>query len=565
MKFHKHGFTLVELLLMFFFLFAMVAAVTPVITRKHKDAPEKKIHGFYACYRDENDNLRETIIKNSKVVEDNALVEKCQFQKPKKAMYYYVQVIGAGGGGANVTTLDENLFVTPSHSGTAGSIACGYGTGNDYCSLDWSKIGKLDFAKLTQIDVQLIAHPTDGYACPYGVACPWGLKASGLYYCQASGLTEEVDGATCTGSSTYTCKYSSDETSACPNGWEKTQTELSVTCKNPNAGLGGTYYYTTPLIHGLEIKGTKTGYKTGSVTVDDKTYKQAYSGYGVTYEWNGNKMVTTGGEGAIAPMTHGDYYSNSTSKRCLDTSVYPTIYQPSDSTCYMTSGTCSTTSTGGYDFGSISLSQYDYYQTQNLSFGIGGDAGTVKSMVLRKIPTNIVLDPGKGGKVGQDGGATTFGNYVASGGEGSTTTNYITITLTPELPSSSASSSSQPTRLGGKAIFDNFLKFVLSYRLRDLRDRLSIIGAGGDGASIKTECTYGYKYTPLVLKSDSTEISKYYVGKYNVQPSVLSTIDCNGHSWNELNEVEGYGYWSGALSVDNAAQKGGSGAIIIAW
>ena len=107
MKQSKSAFSFVELIIVLILLFVMLASFMPLITRKHLTPPSKVNHGTYACYRKQNNQLHQTLIKGTKVVENDIPVAKCTFDPPKKAKYFYVQLIGGGGGGRSLT--DSNL------------------------------------------------------------------------------------------------------------------------------------------------------------------------------------------------------------------------------------------------------------------------------------------------------------------------------------------------------------------------------------------------------------------------------------------------------------------------
>ncbi len=81
-----------------------------MITRRHLAPPSRVDHGTYACYRDPyNPNiLRETLVKGKRTIIDNkpAAGGKCSFRGPKKARYFYVQLIGGGGGGKELKESD---------------------------------------------------------------------------------------------------------------------------------------------------------------------------------------------------------------------------------------------------------------------------------------------------------------------------------------------------------------------------------------------------------------------------------------------------------------------------
>ncbi len=98
MKNLKAGFTLVELMVFFMFISLILAASTPIITKRVKNIPEKVSHGKYLCYRDERGNLRQAYYNSTSLIKDEP-VESCSFEPPRKAALYKIEIVGAGAGG----------------------------------------------------------------------------------------------------------------------------------------------------------------------------------------------------------------------------------------------------------------------------------------------------------------------------------------------------------------------------------------------------------------------------------------------------------------------------------
>lgn len=98
----KIGFTLVELMVFFLFISILIAASTPLITKRLKNVPTRTYHGKFLCYRDDagvlhgdyynaaGKKVKETISENGQTV---------TFDAPKHAIVYKVEMIGAGAGG----------------------------------------------------------------------------------------------------------------------------------------------------------------------------------------------------------------------------------------------------------------------------------------------------------------------------------------------------------------------------------------------------------------------------------------------------------------------------------
>ena len=103
MKHNKTAFSFVELILVLIILFVILASFMPMITRRHLNPPTKANHGTYACYRGADGGLRQTLIKGTKTIENDIPVTECTFDPPKKARYFYVQIIGGGGAGQQIS------------------------------------------------------------------------------------------------------------------------------------------------------------------------------------------------------------------------------------------------------------------------------------------------------------------------------------------------------------------------------------------------------------------------------------------------------------------------------
>ncbi len=92
----KKGFTLVELMVLFMFLSLVLAASTPIITKRVKNAPERVFHGKFVCTYD--NGYKHYYYNSNKMVSSG---EGCSFTPPKTAVVYKVELIGAGAGGYN--------------------------------------------------------------------------------------------------------------------------------------------------------------------------------------------------------------------------------------------------------------------------------------------------------------------------------------------------------------------------------------------------------------------------------------------------------------------------------
>lgn len=101
----KRGFTLVELMVFFLFITILIAASTPLITRKAKEIPLRVTHGKYICYYDNSGNLMQDYYNSTRRVSSEP-VTSCSFKPPRRASVFKVELIGAGAGGCNHFTYD---------------------------------------------------------------------------------------------------------------------------------------------------------------------------------------------------------------------------------------------------------------------------------------------------------------------------------------------------------------------------------------------------------------------------------------------------------------------------
>ena len=117
----KSGFTLIELMAFFIFISLLIAASTPIITKRVRDLPKKINHGMYICYRDEGGGLVEKYYNASQEVPGGGPVASCRFDAPKSAALFKIDIIGAGAGGYNfhnVTSEPDNRSGTYKLDGT---------------------------------------------------------------------------------------------------------------------------------------------------------------------------------------------------------------------------------------------------------------------------------------------------------------------------------------------------------------------------------------------------------------------------------------------------------------
>ena len=100
----RAGFTLVELMVFFLFISILIAASTPLITKRIKSVPSRTYHGKFLCYRDDMGQLHGDYynaagkkVKEAPVVSADSII----FEPPKRAAVFKVEMVGAGAGGYN--------------------------------------------------------------------------------------------------------------------------------------------------------------------------------------------------------------------------------------------------------------------------------------------------------------------------------------------------------------------------------------------------------------------------------------------------------------------------------
>ena len=145
----RYGFTLAEALVALLIASLIIAAMIPVITKKHRNV---EVHGKWECTY--NGSLMSRTYTNG--VPDEWQESNCIFSPPAGAENFRVTVVGGGGGGAGGTggrfreVFSENqaggYYVTAPEDGTyyisltggggsGGGMGCGSPEGIDYDSI----------------------------------------------------------------------------------------------------------------------------------------------------------------------------------------------------------------------------------------------------------------------------------------------------------------------------------------------------------------------------------------------------------------------------------------------
>lgn len=87
----KLAFTLVELMVFFIFISLLLAASTPIITKRVKNLPLKIHHGKFVCYGDSYEYYNASRLVSSG--------SGCKFTPPKRATLFKIELVGGGAGG----------------------------------------------------------------------------------------------------------------------------------------------------------------------------------------------------------------------------------------------------------------------------------------------------------------------------------------------------------------------------------------------------------------------------------------------------------------------------------
>ena len=191
----KSGFSLVELMIFFLFITILLAASTPIITKRIKNVPLRAYHGKFLCYRDTNSG---TLIgeyynstgKITKRVESNNGTT-LEFIPPKRAAIYKIDMIGAGAGGYDYFEYEDE--VDPNHTSYFNKYANGEHDGDTIYKLSDDDIKKRLQGKYNTIKAWTGKGGDAGdivysYPIPSGalydisVRCSGGFNSTKCYY-----------------------------------------------------------------------------------------------------------------------------------------------------------------------------------------------------------------------------------------------------------------------------------------------------------------------------------------------------------------------------------------------
>ncbi len=125
----KSGFSLVEVMIIFVVMSAIIAAMMPSITMRSKSVPIKIARGAYICYIDSSGSLHEEVYNRQHKIRDSIVPagQQCKFYPVKQAASYQITAIGAGAGGYDYAKL-RNSDETETTKFTMGGGYSEYGT-----------------------------------------------------------------------------------------------------------------------------------------------------------------------------------------------------------------------------------------------------------------------------------------------------------------------------------------------------------------------------------------------------------------------------------------------------
>lgn len=489
----KKGFSLVEMMLLLLIVSLVTAGSMSVITKKHARIPKKIVHGKYICgYNEAGQLYQERFIENkslgAEVIPDGG---SCVFEPPKKATYFYIQLVGGGGGGGDAGSYDgEHTAASDSDSFGPTNISESY-VNNLGITTD-------EFRNITAgYTAQAAAYGGDG---GQGAGCTCGFPIS-----------------------TGDCTDSSGE-SECPTGSAKgvtscTEAQLAVGCKfdpysrkvsfdGANGGSGGQCITSTvPLDFNLS-----GNYHNGS-----NGYSYSSSEYWNTGNFGNDGSDGTAYIGSASCTAYGGEGGSPATCHCTGTETGNTATKANGNSRHKDSGY----NGSGYYINGVRGETLHFTHEYETGFGVGGDggyAGEYLAVFVRSFKSNTLqMKPGKAGSAGsyrsgangETGGETTVadGALAAAGGMG----GQGSITLPTEtLPPLGLDADEIQTWLDGldgnyskSFMTDNYIGQRAAYsdaaNMAGMNDvpksengiDLNIFGKGGNGSTSVNGCWIG--------------------------------------------------------------------------
>lgn len=468
----KKGFTLAEMMVVLLIMSIVAAAMTPLITRKHRQLPNNTTHGRWECYYSGGQLYQKTTTSSGSST-TTAVSSSCQFTPSKKAEYFIIQAVSGGGGGA----------------GTVATIPA-YGVTNGARNTETSTTATADIATLdTTTDKYTVTNPfssvfkvsdaeyqskvLDEFRLSF-LATGGGGGASAIGSLHNDGKEPYVSPAN--GGNGGGCEYDDDP----PVVGEIVQFNDTPGGDGGNA-IGSTPSETYNGGPGLVgSSGTLKVTKAGTVVANGV----ASGGKGGYFAW-----MQMGASNVNVAATGADGVCTGSGVMNIPFSSYKTFFQATADS--FGKGGNGANPYGGFlgnegKYGCKILGSFDQcnyqYKTSTSSkkylvYGAGGSAGAYQSVVLPSLNGAITVTVGNGGKggivnatsedfaKGGTGGTTSFGNYLLVTGGAGGAVQYYTLNLSSTAP--------DPYTAVGLAGADSPLKDIYAV----------IYGAGGNGGS----------------------------------------------------------------------------------
>lgn len=487
----KKGFSLVEMMLLLLIVSLVTAGSMSVITKKHARIPKKIVHGKYICgYNEAGQLYQERFIENkslgAEVIPDGG---SCVFEPPKKATYFYIQLVGGGGGGGDAGSYDGE------HTPASESI----GFGPRYISRSYVNglgITTEEFKNITQnYTVQAAAYGGDG-GKGAGCTCGYNDTTQGACSCDQRPGADKYTEATCKALGD-TCDY-------------RPKSRQTDPAEGAEGGQGG-QCITSAIPLDFDLSGD---YNNGS---DGSSYTSSS-------DWNTGHAGDNGSTGSAyigSVSCSADYGTGGSAATCNCAGITSNTVPPATKT----PGTSARKDSGynGYGFyiNGKRDSQLHFTHEYETGFGVGGDggyAGEYLAVFVRSFKSNTLqMKPGKAGSAGtwrsgangETGGETTVadGALAAAGGMG----GQGSITLPTEtLPPLGLDADEIQTWLDGldgnyskSFMTDNYIGQRAAYsdaaNMAGMNDvpksengiDLNIFGKGGNGSTSVNGCWIG--------------------------------------------------------------------------
>lgn len=492
----KKGFSLVEMMLLLLIVSLVTAGSMSVITKKHARIPKKIVHGKYICgYNEAGQLYQERFIENkslgAEVIPDGG---SCVFEPPKKATYFYIQLVGGGGGGGDAGSYDGE------HTPASESI----GFGPRYISRSYVNglgITTEEFRGITaDYTVQAAAYGGDGGK---GASCTCGYPLS-----------------------TGDCVVP-DTKSQCPIG-----VAIGVTsCTEAQVAAGCTfdkYSRQTDPVEGAE--GGQGGQCiTSAIPLDfdlSGDYNSGSNGYSYTSSsyWNTGHAGDNGYTGSAyigSASCSAGRGTGGSAATCNCAGITSNVIPPTTKTPGTSAHRDSGYNGSGFYINGERGRELQFTHDYETGFGVGGDggyAGEYLAVFVRSFKSNTLqMKPGKAGSAGtwrsgangETGGETTVadGALAAAGGMG----GQGSITLPTEtLPPLGLDANEIQTWLNGlegnyskSFMTDNYIGQRAAYadaaNMAGMNDipksengiDLNIFGKGGNGSTSVNGCWIG--------------------------------------------------------------------------